>query len=500
MAFIPSTQQNRYFGWIVNEDGSCVLEAVAGSGKTTTLIEGLKLMSGDIFFGAFNKAIALEITEKVAKLCLSNVSVSTIHAAGFAIWRKVARNVVVDNNKCRDIFRKIAGYDKETHKLCNAVLSLVSYAKQAALGYDSDDIFAAIKSNTAWEQMIDHYNVDCLEREIEVIALAKEVLLKSNMSVCELVDFDDMIYAPLINKTKCPKYDWVLIDEAQDTNASRRALALMMLKEGGRLVAVGDRHQAIYGFTGADSDALDIIAKEVSAIQIPLTVSYRCPKSIVTEAQNFVSHIEAHESAIEGIVSHLNDHDDITQIAKVGDAILCRFNAPIVELVYKFIAAGIPAKLEGREIGNNLKALAKRWKIVTLNALENKLSEYRDREVKKARLKEEEGKVVAIQDKVTCMFILINRVRSINPSATIETLCTEIDNIFENNVDNAKVLLSTIHKSKGREWKKVFWIQGSATWAKKDWEKQCEKNLSYVAITRSQEHLIFVPAPAKEKH
>ena len=253
----------------------------------------------------------------------------------------------------------------------------------------------------------------------------------------------------------------------------------------------------IYGFTGADSDALDIIATEVSAIQIPLTVSYRCPKSIVAEAQNFVSHIEAHESAIEGIVSRLTDQDDITKIAKVGDAILCRFNAPIVELVYKFIAAGIPAKLEGREIGNNLKALAKRWKIVTLNALENKLSEYKDREVKKALAKEEESKVVAIQDKVTCMFILINRVRSINPSATIETLCTEIDNIFENNVDSGKVLLSTIHKSKGREFDNVYWIQGSAKWAKKDWEKQTELNLSYVAITRAKQHLILVPEQPK---
>jgi superfamily I DNA/RNA helicase len=95
------------------------------------------------------------------------------------------------------------------------------------------------------------------------------------------------------------------------------------------------------------------------------------------------------------------------------------------------------------------------------------------------------------------MFILINRVRSINSSATIETLCTEIDNIFENNVDNAKVLLSTIHKSKGREFDNVYWIQGSAKWAKKDWEKQTELNLSYVAITRAKQHLILVPEPPK---
>jgi hypothetical protein len=53
--FVPSLQQQSFFDWINTGSGSCVLEAVAGSGKTTTLIEALKLMKGTIFFGAYNK-------------------------------------------------------------------------------------------------------------------------------------------------------------------------------------------------------------------------------------------------------------------------------------------------------------------------------------------------------------------------------------------------------------------------------------------------------------
>ena len=67
---------------------------------------------------------------------------------------------------------------------------------------------------------------------------------------------------------------------------------------------VGDRHQAIYGFTGADSDSLDLIAAAVSAKQLPLTTTFRCPKAVVTYAQQYVNHIQAAETAPEGVVSN----------------------------------------------------------------------------------------------------------------------------------------------------------------------------------------------------
>ena len=494
--FIPSVQQKTYFNWIENETGSCIVEATAGSGKTTTLTNGLSLMKGSIFFGAFNKDIVREIIAKTEGKGL-NLNVSTFHAAGLNMWKKIAKYVKVDGYKCSNIAKDIIDY--EDKELTTAVLHLVSFAKQAAIG-----IYGSVNNDATWYELIDHFDIDCLDKEQEVVAYAKKVLNVSNSQAINVIDFDDMIYIPLINKCNCVKYDWVLIDEAQDTNEARRALALMMLKKGGRLVAVGDRNQNIYGFTGCDSDSLDKIKKAVDAVEIPLTVSYRCPKAIVEEARKYVSHITAHEDAPEGIVSHLTkaegeDEVDLTVHAKIGDTILCRFNAPIMQLVYKFINKGIPAKVEGRDIGNGLKALARKWKVKNFSTLLTRLETFESKEVAKFSAKEK-MKVVSVQDKVNCLKVIIDRVMTIDPKCKnpIDRICEEIDTIFADNIGNNVVLLSTIHKSKGREWKKVFFIQGSADWCRQEWEKQTEKNLIYVAITRAKEELVLCPRPPKK--
>lgn len=490
MSFQPSPQQGNFFNWITTGTGSCVLEAVAGSGKTTTLIEALKLMEGTIFFGAYNKKIAEEIKAKAPQK--SGLNVSTIHAAGLNAWKKIAPKAQIDANKCRNIYRATFT-DPMYFKLEAPVLNLVSYAKQAAVG-----AVTSASDDSTWFNLIDHFNIDTLDQDDLAVETAKQLLNLSIAQDTKIIDFDDMIYCPLVHNVKATEYDWVLIDEAQDTNASRRALSLLMLKQGGRLIAVGDRHQAIYGFTGADSDALDLIAAAVNAIQMPLTVTYRCPKSVVEEARKYVGHITAHESAIEGTVTHLNA--DLVTVAKPGDAILCRFNAPIIELVYKFISQGIAAKVEGREIGSSMKTLVKRYKSKTYSVLVDRLDTYSDRESAKLRIKERESQAVAIQDKVACIKVIIDRVQKIDPknSDPVFRVCQEIDTIFEDGVNAKSVLLSTIHKSKGREWKNVFFLQaGPSKWARMDWEMEQEKNLLYVAVTRAQENLFLVPMPKK---
>ena len=66
-------------------------------------------------------------------------------------------------------------------------------------------------------------------------------------------DYDDQLYIPVIFRLPLQTYDWVLLDEAQDTSPARRVIALRCLNPpsdlstGGRMVAVGDDHQAIYG-------------------------------------------------------------------------------------------------------------------------------------------------------------------------------------------------------------------------------------------------------------
>lgn len=504
-AFQPSPQQAAFFDWITNGTGSCILEAVAGAGKTTTLVQGLARMSGKAFFGAFSKNIVEEIRVKVAHLG-NSVTVNTMHAEGFGALRRAFKNVRVDNDKCRDIYRGASEKYPEYRPFESVVLQLVSLAKQSAVG-----ITKRMQDRNVWMDIIEHFDIETFtENDVDgnhvdntdlIIRLARKVLERSNETSHEVVDFNDMIYAPLFHKVKFFQYDWVLIDEAQDTNETRRLLALAILKRSGRLVAVGDRHQAIFGFTGADANSLELIAKSVNATRLPLTVTYRCPKSVVAYAQTWVNHIQSAETAPEGLVSRDFTVDQLAKIAKPGDAILCRFNAPLVKFVYSFIAEGIPALIEGRDIAEGLKTLATRWKkIGSYSKLIDNLAKYQEREAAKYRIKEQESKAVAVEDKVGCLNVIIARAQKMeaSPKNVVQRVCEEIDAIFAKkdgeSIDKSKVVLfSSIHKSKGREWKKVVWLQtGPSGWARMDWEIEQEDNLCYVAATRAKEELVLI--------
>ena len=87
--FQPSAQQQAYFTWIENGSGSAILRACAGAGKSTTLIQGLPYMEGNIFLGAFGKDAAADIQAKAHKAGADRrgIRMSTMHSAGFAQFR-----------------------------------------------------------------------------------------------------------------------------------------------------------------------------------------------------------------------------------------------------------------------------------------------------------------------------------------------------------------------------------------------------------------------------
>lgn len=493
MSFAPSTQQATYYDWIENGSGSAILEAVAGAGKTTTLVHGLSLMRGSVFFGAFNKAIASEIKARVQPTGAAQVDVSTFHAAGLRFWRRVAREVQVDGDKVRNILRTAVERNPAYAPYVGVVRTLVSLGKQAGIGCLQPT------SREAWLALVEHHCLDCPTTETGeddevglelVLKLANRTLKASVELDHEVIDFDDMIYSPLLHNARIFQHDWVLVDEAQDTNATRRELALRMLKPNGRLVAVGDPRQAIYGFTGADSDAMDLLADATNAVRLPLTVTYRCPKAVVQVARQWVSHIEAADTAPEGEVLHA-DATKLTTLATPGDAVLCRFNAPLLQGVYAFIAAGIPARVEGREIGDGLIKLARRWRVIELVDLEERLASYQDNETAKLMAQGKDAQVTALEDRINCLRVVIDRVREQVPSATVTDVVSSIAAIFGDGTGPA-VTFSSIHKSKGREWNRVVWLQvRGGRKQMQPWQQVQEQNLCYVAATRAKKTLVL---------
>jgi len=498
--FIPSPQQADFLNWVAKGSGSCILEAVAGAGKTTTIIEAIERTQGGVLILAYNKKIAEEIKAKLQKRGIDwkTAEASTVHAAGLRGYKKTFPNFTTNGYKVADIIAQEAQGVPLSHpyRLFGEIIAkLVSLAKQRALG-----IVGSISDRSAWYAIADHFDVafdddEAEQRLAEIIECAIEILNISNATTA-IIDFDDMVYLPVLLKVRFWGYKWIFVDEAQDTNPARRALVRALLAPGGRVVAVGDRHQAIYGFTGADADSLDLIRKDFSACELPLTVTYRCPKSVVSFAHQWVSHIEAHEDAPEGIVRQITGDQLLEQNnLSGGTAILCRNTKPLVSLAFWLIRKRIPCRVEGRDIGVSLVKLATKWKrVTTLHGLEQALETYLEQQTTKLLAKKEELKAQAVEDRVETLRVIIDDCRE-QGKDSVDAVVAAIEKLFGDDIQNLLVL-STIHKSKGREWETVYWLDRAGTlpsrYARQQWQIEQERNLMYVAATRAINQLIEI--------
>ena len=490
-----SPQQSAFLAFCKDPNGgSCVLTAVAGAGKTTVLLAGGEIIRGQVAYMAYNRKIVDETKAKLAerKIDWKKMQANTAHGFGFAAYRKArgADNVRVDEYKVRDIVERLL-INTNFVAFSGEATKLVSLAKQSALG-----IVGKPNDMHTWLEMAAHYDVfdeeDGPAPKEEVIAIAMGAL-KLSSDMLDLIDFDDMIYMPLLHRCRFWQFDVVMIDEAQDTNASRRALVRAMVKRGGRVIAVGDPAQAIYGFTGADADSLDLIAKDFNCINLPLTVSFRCPQAVVRFAQQWVSHIEAAPTAPEGSVSTIAMDAFLKRNDLDGNAaVLSRTNKPLVALAFRLIRQRVACRIEGRDIAARITKLIKRWKINTLDALEDKLDAYLAQQITKLLAQRKEAQLAEVEDVVETVRVIIDQCRQ-EGKETIAAAVEYVDSLFSDNVKDVLVL-SSIHKSKGREWKRVFWLDRAGTcpskWARQAWQQVQERNLMYVAATRAMDQLI----------
>lgn len=494
--FAPSPYQQRIFDWIYTGAGSAIVKAVAGSGKTTTIIKGLQYIPEfqSVQLVAFNTDIVGEMKLKVDKLKeelgreFRGVSVKTFHSLGNgAVAKKLkGKKLKIDGSKVVKIAEEfLPPVEYDIYGDFSA--KLVGLAKGQGIGALVPDI------EDYWWQLVRHHDLyldaDGASEAVAVETARRLLRLSNEEALDGSIDFDDMLYLPLLWKLRLWQNDWVIIDEAQDTNPARRALAKLALKPGGRLMAVGDAKQAIYGFMGASHDALDLIAHEFRCIELPLTVSYRCGKSIVAKAKQIVPYFEPFEGSPDGAAEHLSIAQALGRL-KPTDAILCRLTAPLLSLAFDLIRSGTPCRVLGREIGSGLVRLIEQRKAKGVDGLIEKLMAYEDREVAKFQARGDEGKAQAVQDRVACVIGVIANLDDNN--RTIPALIEKIKGLFEDH-QSGILTLSTIHKSKGKEWDRVAILGPElmpSPWARQDWQYEQERNLMYVAWTRAKIHLI----------
>lgn len=470
---------------------------VHNSGKTTTICEKSKRMSlGDALFCAFNRHSVADLKPRLG----ASVACSTLHGVGH-------RTVSAALGRLREPNPK--KYKDETNKLAFSLAVTVhgdmpSNAQRRDTNNALEQMLHFCRVNTTdplniydFIQCADRFGVDMVDSKsatafadcvLQLMEWGKDVAIRH-----QVVDFDDMIWLPYALKLRPDTFDTVFVDECQDLSAAQRRLALSTVAPNGQLIAVGDPRQAIYAFAGADCDSFHEIRRTADAVQLPLSICYRCPPEVVALAKTYVPQIESAPNAKPGIVEYI-DHDKIFEMGRPGDLFLSRTNARAISDCLAFLGRRIQARMRGRDVGKKLIQFAdqvadlggrKRW-----NEFGNFINQHVVMQAAKAREADKEGSAVATEDMgaalLTCYMNFMAR--------DYESLKLQIGDLF---ADTGNVIwFSTIHRAKGLENPRVFILDYTKLplrWKnQKSFEADQERNLLYVAITRAQSELYLV--------
>jgi len=468
-----SNFQQAIFRDVAEGEGHTVVLARAGTGKTTTIMEALKCIPSGLttLVCAFNKSIEKELAARVQAAGLP-VEIKTLHAFGFrAIGR--AFRPRLNEYKVRDILDQLVpGY--ENREMRDELKRCVSLCKGNLIEIDDLDGVDGICMD---------YGIDSGDRPEDRISFCKLVL--KVMGLCardtKTVDFDDMVWLPVVLGLNVWQFDRVFVDETQDLNAAQIELMLMAVKEGGRVCVVGDDRQAIYGFRGADSSAIPNLIRRLDAKTLPLSVTYRCARSIVALAQEIVPDFEAAPNAEDGDVINVNELDMIAG-ARAGDFILSRKNSPLVKHCLMLLSKGVPAAIQGRDVSAQLLKVVNKSKAKTIPALAEWLRAWQARECERMMNKNPDADVTRIVDTADCIDAICEG------ETSIASVVAKIQALFSDTDETRRVTLSSTHKAKGLERKRA-WILADT------YRPTCggeEANLWYVAVTRAKSTLFIV--------
>lgn len=494
----PSQYQKAIFDYIQHEKGNLVVEAAAGSGKTYTLVKALSLIPQDkrVLMTAFNKDIVKELTKKVKEF--PNVEVRTLHGLGMIL---TTRGLGIGGMKpeaykyTQLIYNHWQDLTKTNiNKLSrNARKSFVENTKKLV---DFGRFYLATTRSEMIELMT-KYDIPCVADEVDV-ALKVMAIGGKNL---DSIDYTDMIWMPHIydlHLQEC-EYDFIMVDECQDLNVAERNLVLRCLKEGGRLIAVGDSNQCIYGFSGSDPDSFRAIQSIPNTVSMPLSISYRCPESVVKFAQNLVPSIEAKQGAEEGVILDCVSLDDVHD----GDMVLCRNNAPLLQVYCKLLEQGKRAYIRGSDVGKNLQNIVigthKDYLHTNLKRDGVFIRLYEDLFNSRKAIMERYGISQEDAMKHETIQAKLDMIRALEvlgaDLTTTEELTKKIEDIFPKNDKGEGIMLSTVHKAKGLEADNVFIACASLMPSKSaldEWQVQQERNLMYVAYTRAKKVLGFL--------
>lgn len=460
--------QKAIFEEVANGLGNLHVDALAGTGKTTTAVEATYHIppGKSVLMVAFNKDIAVELKSRVAE----NIKTSTLHSLGLKTVIKAFGKINIETDKLRGYIKAELGDESETLELRKNIEKAVSLSK----GYLVED------SNELIE-VINRHNVDlCDEPEEKFCSLVLHFMEVTKKDT-KRIDFDDMIWFPYVYNLHPDKYDYVFVDEVQDLNLAQIDLTIRVTKQNGRIITFGDEKQAIYLFRSAALDAIDQIVDRMHSKRLPLSVTYRCGKAIVREAQALVENYEAAPSNPEGFVDTVTESYMKTNV-EAGDFIISRTNAPLISLCLGFLKEGKRANIQGKDLGDSLLYMIKRSKTKEIIDLLEWVQDWKEKETQKYLKLNREKTAEIIGDKAECLIALCDG------AVDLSEVRKRIEVLFHKGDDKTRIMLGTTHKMKGLERDRV-WLIRSTYRPQQGGE---EANLFYVAQTRAISELYYV--------
>lgn len=515
--FVPSKYQLAIADWILRGKGNGCCNAVAGSGKSSTLRIVAKtlvesgLKSGDIKICVFGKLNAQDLIKKFGPAWKE--SISTLHSAGFALVKKYLQikssyDIDVSNLKYKRIAQDLGLLQSRNNPvgILNSeqligsgadFLKLIDLVRLTNQQVITDEVVAAIAHHHEIENV---WQPELIAKWIEYcLQIGEEKAIKK-----ECLDFTDQIWLPvkwkLGEKRWFKPYKFVLVDECQDLNAAQLELALILAGNSGRILAVGDPRQAIMGFAGADDQSYNSIVKRTNAIELPLSICYRCPRSHIELVKSIFPQIpiEPASTASEGIINQIEEHE-IDRLIKNGDMVIARKTSPLVSLCIKLIGQGIKATVKGKDIGESLKKdLDEIAKVpgYSYQSFNEAVQTYRQIKAQQYRgFDNEEQMLENLKDKIQAIITIY---QSQTQATNIEHLKLYIDTLFSD--ENSPITLCVIHRAKGLEGERIFIHKPDdmpMRWKNQlAWQLTQEENLLYVALTRSKSELFIVGHPS----
>lgn len=481
---------------IIRSKGNIKINAVAGSGKTSTLIEyaAKRQSESKILYLAFNKVVKLEAQKKFSERNLSNVKVETAHSLAYrSIMFKYPYKIKIDDYKTHEIVQLLAihntGEKHTQHILARHILNFTAY------------FCNSVESKV---QNLNYLDI-IFEKQARLFVSKYYTFIESH--VRQLLSRMDKGEIPITHdfylkkfQLSNPKlhYDYILFDEGQDASA---AMLDIFLKQSATKVIVGDTHQQIYGWRHAVNSL-----EKTDFKMYTLSNSYRFSPIIAKLALEILDW------------KKLIDKDILPKITGKGEsielktkAIISRSNLGLLLKAIEYVTNESQQKRIYFEGNINSYTYADDGASLydILNLFNGKSALIKDKLIKEMQdVMELEEYIQKTEDPQMGMMLEIVKEYGNDIPSLIQTIKAR----HCDNKENADIIFSTVHRCKGIEYDHVELVNDFITEEKiekilsinKDHSINLDKineeiNLLYVAITRSK-NLLSIPEELMPKN